>query len=75
LYQGVTLGARSFPKDEHGNPVKGIKRHPNIEDDVIIYAGATILGGDVTIGRGSVIGGNTWITKSVPAGSKVSREG
>jgi len=75
LYQGVTLGARSFPKDEHGNPVKGIKRHPNIEDGVIIYAGATILGGDVTIGRGSVIGGNTWITKSVPAGSKISREG
>ncbi len=72
LYQGVTLGARSFPKDEHGNPVKGIKRHPNIEDDVIIYAGATILGGDVVIGRGSVIGGNTWIMQSVPPDSRVS---
>ena len=76
LYQGVTLGAKSFPKDEHGNPVKGIKRHPNIEDDVIIYAGATILGGDVTVGKGSVIGGNTWLTKSVPPHSFITnREG
>ena len=72
LYQGVTLGAKSFPKDENGNPVKGIKRHPNIEDDVIIYAGATILGGDVTVGRGSVIGGNTWITHSVPPHSFIT---
>ena len=76
LYQGVTLGAKSFPKDENGNPVKGIKRHPNIEDDVIIYAGATILGGDVTVGKGSVIGGNTWLTKSVPPHSFITnREG
>lgn len=76
LYQGVTLGAKSFPKDENGNPVKGIKRHPNIEDNVVIYAGATILGGDVTIGRGSVIGGNTWITQSVPPNSRVvNRDG
>ena len=76
IYQGVTLGAKSFPKDENGNPVKGIKRHPNIEDDVIIYAGATILGGDVTVGRGSVIGGNTWLTKSVPPHSFITnREG
>ena len=76
LYQGVTLGAKSFPKDENGNPVKGIKRHPNIEDDVIIYAGATILGGDVTVGKGSVIGGNTWLTKSVPPNSFITnREG
>ena len=62
----VKLGAKSFELDAKGNPVKGIKRHPNIEDDVVIYAGATILGGDVTIGRGSVIGGNVWLTASVP---------
>lgn len=67
LYQGVTLGAKSFELDDDGNPVKGIKRHPNIEDDVVIYAGATILGGDVTIGKGSVVGGNVWLTSSVPA--------
>lgn len=74
LYQGVTLGAKSFPVDEHGNPVKAIKRHPTIEDDVVIYAGATILGGDTVIGRGSVIGGNVWITDSVPPGSTVLQE-
>ena len=66
LYQGVTLGAKSFELDEHGNPVKGVKRHPNIEDNVIIYAGATILGGDVTVGHDSVIGGNVWLLSSVP---------
>ena len=66
LYQGVTLGALSFPKDAKGNPIKGIKRHPNIEDNVTIYAGATVLGGETTIGRNSVIGGNCWITSSVP---------
>jgi len=66
LYQGVTLGAKSFQLDDDGNPVKGVKRHPNIEDDVVIYAGATILGGDVTVGRGCVVGGNAWITRSVP---------
>ena len=71
IYQGVTLGAKSFELDEQGNPVKGIKRHPNIEDNVIIYAGATILGGDTTIGQGSVIGGNVWLTDSVPANSTV----
>jgi len=70
LYQGVTLGAKSFPLDEHGNPIKGIKRHPDIEDDVVIYSGATILG-NVVIGRGSVIGGNVWLTQSVPPGSTV----
>lgn len=70
IYQGVTLGAKSFPLDEHGNPIKGIPRHPIVEDDVIIYAGATILG-RVRIGRGSVIGGNVWITEDVPPGSKV----
>lgn len=66
LYQGVTLGAKSFPLDEHGNPIKGIKRHPNIENNVIIYANATILG-DITIGHDSIIGGNVWLTKSVPS--------
>lgn len=71
LYQGVTLGAKSFPLDEHGNPIKGIKRHPDIEDNVIIYAGATILGGDTRIGHDSVIGGNVWLTQSVPPYSTV----
>jgi len=71
LYQGVTLGAKSFKLDEHGNPVKGIKRHPNIGDNVVIYSGATILGGDPTIGSNSVIGGNVWLTSSVPPHSTV----
>ncbi len=72
LYQGVTLGARSFELDEDGNPVKNIKRHPNIGNHVVIYANATILGGDTTIGDHCVIGGNTWLTRSVAAGSVVS---
>lgn len=72
IYQGVTLGAKSFPLDENGNPIKGIKRHPDVEDDVVIYAEATILG-PVVIGRGSVIGGNVWLVRSVPAGSRVSQ--
>jgi len=71
LYQGVTLGALSFPKDDQGRLIKGIKRHPNVEDNVTIYAGATILGGNTTIGANSEIGGNVWLTHSVPAGSKV----
>ena len=71
LYQGVTLGAKSFPLDQHGNPVKGIKRHPNLEDDVIIYAESTLLG-NITIGKGSVIGANKWITQDVPPHSKVN---
>lgn len=71
LYQGVTLGAKSFELDKSGNPVKGIKRHPNIEDNVIIYAGTTILGGDTTIGHDSVIGGNVWLTESIPPYSNV----
>ena len=71
LYQGVTLGARSFPSDENNVIIKGILRHPIIEDNVVIYAGATILG-RITIGHDSVIGGNTWITDSVPAGSKIT---
>ncbi|MEJ5285393.1 MAG: serine O-acetyltransferase EpsC [Brevinematia bacterium] len=71
LYQGVTLGAKSFPLDECGNPIKNIKRHPDIEDYVIIYAGATILGGDTRIGHHSIIGGNVWLTNSVPPYSRV----
>jgi serine O-acetyltransferase len=74
LYQGVTLGALSFPKDEHGNPIKGIKRHPEVRDDVTIYAGATILGGDTVVGEGSVIGGNVWLTHSVPPHTKVMNQ-
>jgi serine O-acetyltransferase len=72
LYQGVTLGAKSFPTDEGGRPIKGIARHPIVEDDVIVYAGATILG-RITIGRGSVIGGNVWLTQSVPPGTTASQ--
>lgn len=71
LYQGVTLGAKSFPLDKNGNPVKGIKRHPNIEDNVVIYAEATVLG-DITIGKNSVIGANEWVTHDVPPNTKVN---
>lgn len=71
IYQGVTLGALSFPKDEHGHPIKGIKRHPEVRDNVTIYAGATILGGETVVGEGAVIGGNVWLTHSVPPGAKV----
>ncbi len=71
LYQGVTLGAKSFELDENGNPVKGIKRHPNIGNHVVIYANATILGGKTTVGDHAVIGGNVWITHSVPEGKTV----
>lgn len=70
LYQGVTLGALSVEKE-----LAGTKRHPTIEDDVVIYAGATILGGQTVIGAGSVIGGNVWITRSIPAGAKVYYRG
>jgi serine O-acetyltransferase len=69
LYQGVTLGAKSFDVDDAGNPVKGVKRHPGIGDHVTIYAHATILGGDTRIGSNSVIGGNVWLLESVPANS------
>jgi serine O-acetyltransferase len=71
LYQGVTLGAKSFELDENGNPVKGIKRHPDIGSRVVIYSGATILGGDTSIGDDCIIGGNVWLTHSVQPGSKV----
>ncbi len=70
LYQGVTLGARSFPLDEQGKPIKGIPRHPILEDDVIIYSNATILG-RITIGRGATVGGNIWVTEDVPAGARI----
>jgi len=74
IYQGTTLGALSFRRDERGRIIKGGKRHPTIEDDVTIYAEATILG-DVVIGKGAVIGGNTWVKESVPAGMTVSSPG
>ncbi|MEZ5338509.1 MAG: serine O-acetyltransferase [bacterium] len=70
IYQGVTLGARSIPLDERGRAVRGLRRHPQLGDDVTVYSGATILGA-VEIGSGSVIGGNVWLTHSVPAGSRV----
>ncbi len=72
IYQGVTLGALSFPKDERGRLIRGTKRHPTIEDNVTIYANATILGGSTVIGKGSVIGGNVFVTSSVPPGCTVS---
>ena len=72
LYQAVTLGARRFPADATGALIKGTARHPIVEDDVVIYAGATILG-RITIGRGSTIGGNVWLTQDVPPGSNVSQ--
>ncbi len=72
LYQAVTLGAKRFDKDDSGMLVKGNARHPIVEDDVVIYAGATILG-RITIGRGSTIGGNVWLTHSVPPGSHISQ--
>lgn len=71
VYQGVTAGALSFPKDKHGRVLKGKKRHPTVEDNVTIYAGATILG-DITIGHDSVIGGNVWLTESVPPYTKIT---
>ncbi len=72
VYQGVTLGAKSFPLDEQGNPLKGMPRHPIVEDDVIIYSGATILG-RVTIGRKAVIGGNVWVTSDVAPHSIITQ--
>jgi serine O-acetyltransferase len=72
LYQGVTLGAKSFEKAPDGSLVKGVPRHPILEDDVVIYAGATVLG-RITIGQGSIIGGNVWLTHSVPAHSNITQ--
>lgn len=70
LYQGVTLGAKSFPLDENGNPIKGIPRHPILEDNVIVYSNATILG-RITLGQGTVIGGNIWVTESTPPNAHI----
>jgi serine O-acetyltransferase len=74
LYQGVTLGALSFPRDAAGNIIRGMKRHPTLEDDVVVYANATILGGDTVVGRGAVIGSSVWLTHSVAPGTVVSLE-
>ena len=70
LYQGVTLGAKSFPLDDDGHPIKGIPHHPILEDDVIVYSNATILG-RITVGRGATVGGNIWVTEDVPAGARL----
>jgi serine O-acetyltransferase len=72
IYQGVTLGALSIPRDQCGELIRTSKRHPTIEDDVTIYAGATILGGETVVGRGSTVGGNVWLTQSVPPDSRVT---
>lgn len=74
LYQGVTLGALSFPRDASGNIIRGMKRHPTLEDDVVVYANATILGGDTVVGHHAVIGSNVWLTQSVDPGTVVSLE-
>lgn len=74
LYQGVTLGAKSFPLDANGKPIKGIPRHPILEDNVIVYSNATILG-RVTIGHDATVGGNIWVTKDVPAGARIVQTG
>jgi serine O-acetyltransferase len=74
LYQGVTLGALSFAMDEEGQLVRGMKRHPTIEDQVVIYANATILGGNTVIGKGSIIGANVWLVRSVPPNSRIKNE-
>ncbi len=74
LYQGVTLGAKSFPLDEDGKPIKGIPRHPILEDDVVVYSNATILG-RVTIGKGAIVGGNIWVTEDVRAGTRIVQPG
>jgi serine O-acetyltransferase len=75
IYQGVTLGALSFPRDEQGQIVRNAKRHPTIEDEVVIYANATILGGETVIGHHSVIGSSAWLTRSVAPGTTVTIEG
>ncbi len=74
LYQGVTLGALSLPRGADGRVVRSVKRHPTVEDDVIVYANATVLGGQTVLGKGSVIGGSVFLTESVPPGSKVAIE-
>ncbi len=74
LYQGVTLGARSHPRDEGGRLIRGAKRHPTVEDDVTIYANATVLGGETVVGAGSVVGGSVFLTRTVPPGTQVALE-
>jgi serine O-acetyltransferase len=74
LYQGVTLGALSFPRDASGNIIRGMKRHPTLEDEVVVYANATILGGDTVIGHHAVIGSNVWLTQSVAPYTVVTLE-
>ena len=74
IYQGVTLGAKSFPKDERGRVIKGLRRHPTIEDDVTIYPNATILGGETVVGRGATVGGNAYIMSSIAPNSLVKQE-
>jgi serine O-acetyltransferase len=74
LYQGVTLGALSLPRDASGRIVRGEKRHPSVEDDVTVYANATVLGGKTVLGQGSVVGGSVFVTKSVPAGQRIALE-
>lgn len=74
IYQNVTIGAKSFAANPDGSLIKGIKRHPDIGDNVVIYAGATILGGDTSIGSNCTIGGNTWLTHSIPPGMTVRSE-
>lgn len=74
IYQGVTLGALSFQRNQDGNIVKGTKRHPTLRDNVVVYANATILGGDTVIGENSVIGGNAWVTQSVDDNTLVTIE-
>ena len=73
LYQGVTLGAKSFSLDNDGNPIKGIPRHPILKDNVIVYSNASILG-RITIGEGAVVGGNIWVTHDVPAGATITQK-
>lgn len=72
LYQGVTLGALSHPKDDRGRVIRGTKRHPSVEDGATLYANATVLGGQTVVGEGSVVGGSVFLTKSVPKGAKVA---
>ena len=72
LYQGVTLGALSHPRDESGRVIRNQKRHPTVEDHVTIYANATVLGGQTVLGKGSIIGGSVFITRSVPEGARVA---
>ena len=72
LYQGVTLGALSHPRDAQGRVIRNTKRHPTVEDDVTVYANATVLGGNTVLGEGSIVGGSAFITQSVPAGSRVA---